>query len=92
MQLLTFTMTLNATMMSTMFLKFLWSYIFFFPFSQDLKELIILCGTDMEMVVLEIVKNPQSRTFIPYIYPQIDIHIIRWKGIFTLEKERSEVA
>ena len=68
-------------------------------FSQDLKELIILCGTDMEMVVLEVVKNPQSLyiyiyiyIYTPYIYPQIDIPIIRWKGIFTLEKERSEVA
>ena len=37
-------------------------------------------------------KNPQSRTFIPYIYPQIDSPIIRWKGIFTLEEEKSEVA
>ena len=47
---------------------------------------------DMEMVVLELVTNLQSRTFIPYTYPQIDMPIIRWKGIFILEKGRSEVA
>ena len=84
-------MPLNATMMSTMFLKFLWSCICFFLFSQDLKELIPLCGMDMEMVVLELVTNIQSKTFIPYTYLQIDMLIIRWKEIFILEKGRSEV-